>query len=110
MGEEVEDSGNLVGYQKSPGVEVPVVIAQAARRALLGGGGEQRLSAALRRIGPVSLVALLVTLVLLLSNGKTISFADAVCDGSGTAKGNEGTIEASFFAASALRRPFSDIA
>jgi len=46
-------------------IVVPVVIAQLVRRAVLAGGGEARLSGALRRIGPVSLVALLVTLVLL---------------------------------------------
>jgi arsenite transporter len=46
-------------------IVVPVIIAQLARRALLAGGGTDRLARALRRIGPVSLVALLVTLVLL---------------------------------------------
>jgi arsenite transporter len=46
-------------------IVVPVVIAQVARRALLAGGGADRLGRALGRIGPVSLVALLVTLVLL---------------------------------------------
>ncbi len=46
-------------------IVVPVVIAQVARRALLAGGGAEGLARALRRIGPVSLVALLVTLVLL---------------------------------------------
>lgn len=46
-------------------IVIPVVIAQLVRRAMLAGGGEARLSGALRRIGPVSLVALLVTLVLL---------------------------------------------
>ena len=45
-------------------VVVPVVLAQLLRRHLLGGGSE-RLSAALRRMGPVSLAALLSTLVLL---------------------------------------------
>ena len=45
-------------------IVVPVLIAQAARRALLG-GGERRLAAALFRCGPVSLLALLATLVLL---------------------------------------------
>ena len=45
-------------------IVVPVVIAQMARRTLLAGGFEQ-LALVLRRIGPVSLVALLVTLVLL---------------------------------------------
>jgi ACR3 family arsenite transporter len=46
-------------------IVVPVVIAQVARRALLAGGGTEGLARALRRIGPGSLVALLVTLVLL---------------------------------------------
>jgi ACR3 family arsenite transporter len=46
-------------------IVVPVVIAQMARRVLLAGGGADRLARALGRIGPVSLVALLVTLVLL---------------------------------------------
>ena len=45
-------------------IVVPVLIAQAARRALLGGGPE-RLAATLSRFGPVSLIALLATLVLL---------------------------------------------
>jgi ACR3 family arsenite transporter len=45
-------------------IVVPVVLAQAARRALLGHSPE-RLEAALARLGPVSLVALLATLVLL---------------------------------------------
>jgi ACR3 family arsenite transporter len=46
-------------------IVVPVVIAQALRRALLARGGAPRLEAALRRYGPVSLAALLGTLVLL---------------------------------------------
>jgi ACR3 family arsenite transporter len=45
-------------------VVVPVILAQLLRRRLLLGGPE-RLSRALRRIGPVSLGALLATLVLL---------------------------------------------
>ena len=45
-------------------VVVPVVLAQALRRRLLAAGAE-RLSRMLRRIGPVSLAALLATLVLL---------------------------------------------
>ena len=46
-------------------IVVPVAIAQALRRGLLAGGAPARLDAALRRLGPVSLVALLATLVLL---------------------------------------------
>lgn len=44
---------------------VPVVIAQVLRAALLRRGGQAMLGAALGRIGPVSLAALLATLVLL---------------------------------------------
>ncbi|RAK62556.1 ACR3 family arsenite efflux transporter [Phenylobacterium kunshanense] len=46
-------------------IVVPVVIAQALRGALLARGGEASLSAALARIQPLSLSALLATLVLL---------------------------------------------
>lgn len=46
-------------------IVVPVVIAQLARRALLADGTRTRLDAALTRLGPLSLVALLATLVLL---------------------------------------------
>ena len=46
-------------------IGVPVAIAQALRRRLLAGGGQARLDAALQRLGPFSLVALLATLVLL---------------------------------------------
>ena len=46
-------------------IVVPVVIAQALRGALLARGGEASLAAALARIQPVSLAALLATLVLL---------------------------------------------
>jgi ACR3 family arsenite transporter len=46
-------------------IVVPVIVAQAWRRALLGGGGPDRLARTLRRLGPVSLCALLLTLVLL---------------------------------------------
>jgi len=46
-------------------IVVPVLIAQGLRRALLNGGGPERLQAVLRRLSPVSLVALLLTLVLL---------------------------------------------
>ena len=42
-----------------------MAIAQALRRRLLAGGGQARLDAALQRLGPFSLVALLATLVLL---------------------------------------------
>jgi ACR3 family arsenite transporter len=45
-------------------IVVPVLIAQATRRALLAGGAD-RLATTLARFGPVSLVALLATLVLL---------------------------------------------
>jgi len=44
---------------------VPVVLAQLARRVLLAGGGETALLGALRRLQPLSLGALLTTLVLL---------------------------------------------
>lgn len=46
-------------------IVVPVIVAQIVRRAILSGGGEQALDALLSRLGPVSLVALLATLVLL---------------------------------------------
>ena len=46
-------------------IVVPVIVAQVARKALLGAGGEARLATALARVGPLSLVALLATLVLL---------------------------------------------
>lgn len=46
-------------------IVVPVLIAQILRRQLLRTGGEVALSRALHRLGPVSLVALLATLVLL---------------------------------------------
>jgi ACR3 family arsenite transporter len=46
-------------------IVTPVIIAQVARRLLLAGGGAERFARALRRMGPLSLVALLVTLVLL---------------------------------------------
>jgi ACR3 family arsenite transporter len=44
---------------------VPVVVAQLWRRSLLGGGGAAALAAVLARLHPVSLGALLLTLVLL---------------------------------------------
>ncbi|MEO8315263.1 MAG: ACR3 family arsenite efflux transporter [Pseudomonadota bacterium] len=46
-------------------IVVPVVIAQGLRRLLLTSGGSKRLTAVLTRIGPLSLAALLMTLVLL---------------------------------------------
>ena len=46
-------------------IVVPVVIAQFVRKQLLAKGGEAALQAALQRLGPVGLVALLATLVLL---------------------------------------------
>ncbi len=46
-------------------IVVPVIIAQALRKRLLASGGEASLKAALDRLGPASLVALLATLVLL---------------------------------------------
>jgi arsenite transporter len=46
-------------------IVVPVIAAQLWRRSLLTRGGEPRLAAMLRRLQPISLVALLATLVLL---------------------------------------------
>jgi ACR3 family arsenite transporter len=46
-------------------IVVPVIIAQVARKRLLAAGGEKLLAQTLARLGPVSLVALLATLVLL---------------------------------------------
>jgi ACR3 family arsenite transporter len=46
-------------------IVIPVVIAQAIRRILLASGGQAALDRLLGRLGPVSLVALLATLVLL---------------------------------------------
>jgi ACR3 family arsenite transporter len=46
-------------------IVVPVAIAQIIRRMLLANGGPAHLSATLRHLGPVSLVSLLATLVLL---------------------------------------------
>jgi ACR3 family arsenite transporter len=46
-------------------IVIPVILAQAWRKALLRAGGEARLQAALKRIQPFSVAALLVTLVLL---------------------------------------------
>jgi ACR3 family arsenite transporter len=46
-------------------IVAPVLFAQALRRALLAAGGPQRLEQTLRRVHPLSLTALLATLVLL---------------------------------------------
>jgi ACR3 family arsenite transporter len=46
-------------------IVVPVIIAQIVRRRLIAAGGEAALARVLRKLGPVSLVALLTTLVLL---------------------------------------------
>jgi len=46
-------------------IVVPVVVAQLVRRAVLAAGGQSALDGLLARLGPVSLVALLATLVLL---------------------------------------------
>ncbi|GAA0732252.1 ACR3 family arsenite efflux transporter [Sphingomonas japonica] len=46
-------------------IVVPVIVAQVARRALLASGGKGALDRTLARLGPMSLVALLATLVLL---------------------------------------------
>lgn len=46
-------------------IVVPVVLAQIWRGRIMAGGGEAALQAVLRRLGPLSLVALLTTLVLL---------------------------------------------
>jgi len=46
-------------------IVVPVIVAQSIRRSLLKGGGPPALNRALARLQPVSLVALLATLILL---------------------------------------------
>jgi len=46
-------------------IVVPVIVAQVIRRGVLGSGGKPALDRLLARLGPVSLVALLATLVLL---------------------------------------------
>ncbi len=46
-------------------IVVPVIVAQVIRRTMLAGGGKPALDRLLARLGPVSLVALLATLVLL---------------------------------------------
>ncbi|QNN65609.1 ACR3 family arsenite efflux transporter [Sphingomonas rhizophila] len=46
-------------------IVVPVIVAQVVRSSILKSGGQPALDALLRRLGPVSLVSLLTTLVLL---------------------------------------------
>ncbi len=46
-------------------IVIPVIVAQIVRRNLLARGGEASLQALLKRLGPLSLLALLATLVLL---------------------------------------------
>ncbi len=46
-------------------IVIPVIVAQIVRRAVLASGGQPALDQLLARLGPVSLVALLATLVLL---------------------------------------------
>lgn len=46
-------------------IVVPVIIAQIVRRYVLGNGGQVALDALLARLGPISIMALLATLVLL---------------------------------------------
>ena len=46
-------------------IVAPVILAQIVRRALLASGGESALNAALAKLSPLSLIALLATLVLL---------------------------------------------
>src|SRR3546814_10749646 len=46
-------------------IVVPVIVAQVIRRALLSSGGQPALDRLLATLGPLSLVALLTTLVLL---------------------------------------------
>ena len=48
-------------------IVVPVIVAALLRKLILARGGEAALQAVLRRLGPVSLIALLLTLVLLFS-------------------------------------------
>jgi ACR3 family arsenite transporter len=60
-------------------IVIPVIISQAIRRSVLAHGGAAALSQLLERLGPVSLVALLVTLVLLFGfQGKQIVAQPAV--------------------------------
>jgi len=46
-------------------IVVPVIVAQAVRRSVLARGGEAALARLIEKLGPISLVALLATLVLL---------------------------------------------
>jgi ACR3 family arsenite transporter len=46
-------------------IVVPVIVAQAVRRVVVGSGGQAALDLLLARLGPVSLLALLATLILL---------------------------------------------
>ena len=46
-------------------IAIPLTVAQIWRRILLSGGGEPALAATMRHLGPISLVSLLATLVLL---------------------------------------------
>jgi ACR3 family arsenite transporter len=48
-------------------IVIPVIVSQILRRRLLASGGSERLAAVLHRLHPISLGALLVTLVLLFS-------------------------------------------
>ncbi len=58
---------------------VPVTLGQIARRVLIAKGGEPALAGALRRVGPVSLVALLATLILLFGfQGQEIAAQPAI--------------------------------
>src|SRR5436309_362003 len=59
-------------------IVVPVIAAQLWRRSLLARGDEARLAAMLRRLQPVSLVALLATLVLLFGFQPTVILLLAV--------------------------------
>jgi len=54
-------------------IVLPVMLAQIARKLLLANGGEQALENALQKLGPISISALLLTLVLLFAfQGKAI--------------------------------------
>ena len=46
-------------------IVIPVIIAQVIRKLVLGRGGQSALNAVLQRLGPVSILALLTTLILL---------------------------------------------
>jgi ACR3 family arsenite transporter len=54
-------------------IVMPVILAQIARKLLLANGGDQALENALQKLGPISISALLLTLVLLFAfQGKAI--------------------------------------